>query len=112
MAVIIKDMEIPKMCREWIPEMGDYKDCPFLDTNDNCKLQANNRFGTWEKQYAVCPIKEIPTADIVSRKAVKDGFIEMCNLICPYTEKQRHVMCGSCLLGTAFDVLEATPSVS
>ena len=53
-----------------------------------------------------------PCEDAVSRKAVKDGFVEMCNLICPYTEKQRHIMCGSCLLGTAFDVLEATQPVT
>lgn len=53
-----------------------------------------------------------PCEDAVSRKAVKDGFVEMCSLICPYTEKQRHIMCGSCLLGTAFDVLEATQPVT
>ena len=53
-----------------------------------------------------------PCEDAVSRKAVKDGFVEMCSLICPYTEKQRHTMCGSCLLGTAFDVLEATQPVT
>ena len=53
-----------------------------------------------------------PCEDAVSRKAVKDGFVEMCSLICPYTEKQRHAMCGSCLLGTAFDVLEATQPVT
>ena len=53
-----------------------------------------------------------PCEDTVSRKAVKDGFVEMCNLLCPYTEKQRHAMCGSCLLGTAFDVLETTQSVT
>lgn len=50
--------------------------------------------------------------DAVSREVLKDGFTEMCNLICPYTKKQQHVMCGSCLMGTAFDVLEATPSVT
>ena len=53
-----------------------------------------------------------PCEDAVSRKAVKDGFVEMCSLICPYTEKQRHTMCGSCLLETAFDVLEATQPVT
>lgn len=53
-----------------------------------------------------------PCEDAVSRKAVKDGFVEMCSLLCPYTEKQRHIMCGSCLLGTAFDVLEATQPVT
>lgn len=68
--------------------------------------------------YDIDTINNLPTAqpepceDAVSRKAVKDGFVEMCNLICPYTEKQRHAMCGSCLLGTAFDVLEATHSVT
>lgn len=68
--------------------------------------------------YDIDTINNIPTVqsepceDAVSRKAVKDGFVEMCSLICPYTEKQRCVMCGSCLLGTAFDVLEATQSVT
>lgn len=58
------------------------------------------------------PAQPAPCEDAVSRKAVKDGFVEMCSLICPYTEKQRHTMCGSCLLGTAFDVLEATQPVT
>lgn len=58
------------------------------------------------------PAQPEPCEDAVSRKAVKDGFVEMCSLICPYTEKQRHTMCGSCLLGTAFDVLEATQTVT
>lgn len=58
------------------------------------------------------PAQPEPCEDAVSRKAVKDGFVEMCSLICPYTEKQRHIMCGSCLLGTAFDVLEATQPVT
>ena len=49
--------------------------------------------------------------DAVSRQKLKDGFKEMCDLNCPYTEKQQHLMCGSCMMGTAFDVLEATPSV-
>lgn len=61
-------------------------------------------------------IDEVPAAepceDAVSRKVLKDGFTEMCNLICPYTKKQQHVMCGSCLMGTAFDVLEATPPLT
>ena len=58
------------------------------------------------------PEQPEPCEDAVSRKAVKDGFVEMCSLNCPYTEKQRHIMCGSCLLGTAFDVLEATQPVT
>lgn len=58
------------------------------------------------------PAQPEPCEDAVSRKAVKDGFVEMCSLLCPYTEKQRHIMCGSCLLGTAFDVLEATQPVT
>ena len=68
----------------------------------------------WNSTHVLAAIEGLPPAqpepceDAVSRKAVKDGFVEMCSLICPYTEKQRHIMCGSCLLGTAFDVLEAT----
>lgn len=58
------------------------------------------------------PSAQEPCEDAVSRQALKKGFNEMCDLACPYTKKQRHVMCGSCGLGTAFDVLEATPSVT
>lgn len=57
-------------------------------------------------------LDEMPECeDAVSRKTLKKGFEEMCDLNCPYTKKQRHFMCGSCVLGSAFDVLEATPSV-
>lgn len=51
------------------------------------------------------------TDDLISRQKLKDGFKEMCDLNCPYTEKEQHIMCGSCMMGTAFDVLEATASV-
>ena len=81
---------------------------------------ADKDENSWIGGVAECidEIEDLPSAqpepceDAVSRKAVKDGFVEMCNLICPYTEKQRHTMCGSCLLGTAFDVLEATQPVT
>ena len=58
------------------------------------------------------PAQPVQCEDAVSRQTLKDGFTEMCNLICPYSKKQQHVMCGSCLMGTAFDVLEATPPVT
>ena len=81
---------------------------------------ADKDENSWIGGVAECidEIEDLPSAqpepceDAVSRKAVKDGFVEMCSLICPYTEKQRHIMCGSCLLGTAFDVLEAIQPVT
>lgn len=35
----------------------------------------------------------------------------LCDLNCPYTEKQRDVMCSSCLLGTAKDEIESMPTI-
>ena len=82
-------------------------DCKEYDKERHCCPRWNKVI-----RQALADAQPEPCEDAVSRKAVKDGFVEMCNLICPYTEKQRHVMCGSCLLGTAFDVLEATQSVT
>ena len=35
----------------------------------------------------------------------------LCDLNCPYTKKQRSVMCGSCALGSAFDAVEDMPTI-
>ena len=35
----------------------------------------------------------------------------ICDLNCPYSEKQRDVMCGACLLGSAFDTVDSEKTV-
>ena len=37
---------------------------------------------------------------------------KLCDSVCPYTKKQRWVMCGACPLGGAFDVVDAQPTIS
>lgn len=83
----------------------------------NKALDRETLLNSFVRKVAIDAVKELPPAqpeceDAVSRQTLKDGFTEMCNLICPYSKKQQHVMCGSCLMGTAFDVLEATPPVT
>lgn len=34
----------------------------------------------------------------------------LCDLNCPYTEKQRDVMCRACFLGDAMDVIDDMPA--
>ena len=48
---------------------------------------------------------------LISRQAASDSFEKYCDENCIYSEKQRSVMCASCPLGTAFDVIENLPSV-
>lgn len=44
-----------------------------------------------------------------------DDLIErldaVCDTSCPYSKKQRSVMCGSCMLGSAFDVVDDMPTL-
>ena len=49
--------------------------------------------------------------DCVSREAVIDALDKHCDIVCEYSKKQRSVMCGACPMGTAFDVIDALPSV-
>lgn len=35
----------------------------------------------------------------------------ICDLNCPYSEKQRDVMCGACLLGDAFETIDSEKTV-
>lgn len=80
---------------------------------EKCMMEHTDEMEKLEAELAIAKSKQPePCEDAVSRQTLKDGFTEMCNLICPYTKKRQHVMCGSCLMGTAFDVLEATPSVT
>ena len=63
-------------------------------------------------------LRELPSAqpepceDAVSRAYLLDTFKKMCDAQCPYTEKQRDVMCGAFALGDAIMALEDAPSVT
>lgn len=49
--------------------------------------------------------------DMISRKMAIDALDALCDRECEYSKQQRHVMCGACRLGSAFDVIEELPSV-
>ena len=49
-------------------------------------------------------------SDLISRQAAIDALDKTCNAVCPYSKKQRYVMCGACPLGSAFDMLCEVPS--
>ena len=47
--------------------------------------------------------------DSVSKESVINALDDLCDRVCQYTKKQRYVMCGSCPLGLAFEVIEQLP---
>ena len=63
MSILIKGMQMPKECL----------DCPMCDINDDCVLQEDKRFGTWEEQKKDCPLVEIPEphGDLIDRDALE-----------------------------------------
>ena len=75
MSVLIKDMEKPKSCYAIID--GEFKYCPFVNTDDDCVLQLEKGIceGTWADQYSKCPLIEAsePCEDTISRKAAIDA---------------------------------------
>lgn len=50
MSVLIKSMKMPGKCF----------DCPMCDNNDDCVVQEDKHFQTWEEQIAGCPLMEVP----------------------------------------------------
>lgn len=74
MGVLIKDMEKPKSCYAVID--GEFKYCPFVNTDDDCVLQLEKGIceGTWADQYSKCPLIEAPEPckDTISRQAAID----------------------------------------
>ena len=61
----------------------------------------------WARRY----INEVPglSVDLISREAVLNALDQLCNEVCIYSKPHRSVMCGSCSLGGAFDVIEGLP---
>ena len=49
-------------------------------------------------------------AEYIDKDKLIDRFDELCNTICQYSKKQRAVMCSSCELGIAFDVVDDFPT--
>ena len=50
-------------------------------------------------------MRPIDADDLINR------LDELCETVCVYTKKQRSVMCGACPLGSAFDVVDNSPTV-
>ena len=42
---------------------------------------------------------------------LKKDFDRLCDIVCQYSKKQRDVMCVSCPLGDAFELLDNQPAV-
>ena len=49
--------------------------------------------------------------DCVSRADILQKYEKYCEDNCPYSEKQRDVMCGACMMGDAIEFVEDAPSV-
>ena len=45
-------------------------------------------------------------SDYIKREDVLNGLDKLCDIVCPYSKKQRSVMCGACTLGSSFDAIE------
>ena len=49
--------------------------------------------------------------DCVDKTDILHTFQKYCDDNCPYSEKQRDVMCGACFMGDAIEIVEDLPSV-
>lgn len=49
--------------------------------------------------------------DLIRRQAAWDALNARCEIECDYSRKQRAFMCGSCKLGSAFEVIEELPTI-
>ena len=63
-----------------------------------------------EQLPSVAKDTNVPCKDLISRQVAIDALDGLCDRECEYSKKQRHVMCGACHLGSAFDVIEQLPS--
>ena len=43
--------------------------------------------------------------------ALTKRLVEFCNKNCPYTDKERNVMCGSCFMGLALEAVEDASTI-
>lgn len=50
-------------------------------------------------------MSRLTDADLLTNK-----LTELCDINCPYTPKEREVMCSACLLGAALEVVEDAPT--
>lgn len=48
---------------------------------------------------------------LIDENALTKRFVEFCNKNCPYTAKERNVMCGSCFMGLALEAVEDAPTI-
>ena len=48
---------------------------------------------------------------LIDADALMERFNQFCEYNCDYTKKQRDIMCSSCGIGCAIDMLDETPTV-
>jgi len=97
MSILIKGMEMPKSC----------EDC-MLESYCGLWVLLKDR----PARHPDCPLIELPPH---GRLGELDKLIDrlngLCELNCQYSKKQREVMCGACMLGLAFDVIDDAPTI-
>lgn len=49
-------------------------------------------------------------SDLIDRQEAIEALNSTCGRVCQYSKKQRSVMCSSCPLGSALDVLDELPT--
>ena len=48
---------------------------------------------------------------LIDADAITKRMIAFCDKNCPYTPKERDVMCGACFMGAAMELLEDAPTI-
>lgn len=48
---------------------------------------------------------------LIDEDALTKRLVEFCNKNCPYTAKERNVMCDSCFMGLALEAVEDAPPI-
>ena len=66
---------------------------------------------TEEDVIRLLSLQQEPCEDAVSRDYVLGRYKEYCNTNCQFSQKQRAIMCSSCMMGDAIMMVEDAPSV-
>ena len=97
MSILIKNMKMPERCDKCPMQFGA------------CIISCNPYL---DSRPSDCPLIELPPH---GRLGELDKLIDrldgLCELNCQYSKKQREVMCGACMLGLAFDVIDDAPTI-
>lgn len=76
---------------------------------------CTNREGLLFKEIELLPPvtpKPMECEDAVSKADILQKYDKYCEDNCPYSKKQRDVMCGACFMGDAIEIVEDLPPVT